>query len=331
MTLTAIALDPGFLFSFRTQFYICLLPLALLMSSIAFTECARQKQSLAFLLLSGVLAGLAGYGYFIYFFSYTCGIRVCRFDVTSFATPRPRRSRFGYRGVAIGLSPYLIGELLIIHALGGLRPWLQFLTENLSGLAPVAGHFQLLDRLGWFAWLTSQTLMSSGPLLMMLGEFNVPFIPPTLKLVLLVAHDLRRDCRHDREPNPGPTSGPGPCHMHLPDAGLFGSGARFRSQALAASRDCRSAGSLRGGWRYLAPRCRNPRVAPGLRLRSYRCSCWLFPMSSRRSVSMPGCRLRAASAWLRMRLFISTKILDRIRDLASSCFPTGACFRRSSW
>lgn len=56
----ALALDGGFLLAFRTQFYITLLPLALVLLAAALTERGRLP------LLAGLLAGLAVHGYFIH-------------------------------------------------------------------------------------------------------------------------------------------------------------------------------------------------------------------------------------------------------------------------
>src|SRR5262245_39192241 len=61
----ALAIDPAFVISFRTQAYIALLPLGLLLASVAVSRldptAARRKAGLT-LLGSGALAGLAFFG-----------------------------------------------------------------------------------------------------------------------------------------------------------------------------------------------------------------------------------------------------------------------------
>lgn len=56
----ALALDGAFLLAFRTQFYITLLPLALVLAAATLTQRGRWP------LLAGLLAGLAVHGYFIH-------------------------------------------------------------------------------------------------------------------------------------------------------------------------------------------------------------------------------------------------------------------------
>lgn len=61
--LCVLALDPAFLLSWRTQFYITLLPLAFVLTSAALTEAGGGRWSR---LAAGFCAGLAVYGYFIH-------------------------------------------------------------------------------------------------------------------------------------------------------------------------------------------------------------------------------------------------------------------------
>jgi hypothetical protein len=116
--LGAMAIDPAFQFIFRTQFYITTLPVALLFVSIALmwpvlnrdTERPARR-----LVLSGVAAGLAVYGYFHFaFFVAVLGLYLWVM----------RRGRGGFwpwvAGAAIGIAPILVGWVLLSIAAGSL-------------------------------------------------------------------------------------------------------------------------------------------------------------------------------------------------------------------
>jgi hypothetical protein len=117
LCLAALALDPGFLFSFRTQFYTTLLPDALLLTSVALTERSMQGEMRPRPAVAGLLAGAACYGYFKYAFMAPAAF----FHATGIGRHGRRsgiRLDWWVAGFALGVSPYLLSLILLIAATG---------------------------------------------------------------------------------------------------------------------------------------------------------------------------------------------------------------------
>ncbi len=183
--LAALALDPGFLFSFRIQFYITLLPLALMLSSVALVEHRRMAPAPGIAVGAGFLAGASIYGYFIYAFLVPAAAlhaaRAWRGD------RHRRRLWLGWiGGLVLGGSPYLLGMILILFQTGGLRGFISFLANNLAGLAPASSPLSLAQRAVYFKDMVSWTTLDVGPSAMMLQK-ALPLSLPGIKTFLLVA------------------------------------------------------------------------------------------------------------------------------------------------
>ncbi|MBU6448551.1 MAG: hypothetical protein KGQ26_02890 [Rhodospirillales bacterium] len=182
LCLMLLALDPGFLFSFRTQFYITLLPIALVFISAALVEAWRDTPSRLVVFLAGVFAGLAGYGYFIFFFLAPA------LAVLAFYRWRglPRITLlFWAAGFCLGVFPYFIGIVSIMVATGGLHGFLAFMRGYLASLNVQSSALPLLQRVHFFYYLLRGSILDFGPSLMML-HVATPLLLPGWKFVLLL-------------------------------------------------------------------------------------------------------------------------------------------------
>ena len=183
--LAALAVDPGFLFSFRTQFYITLLPLAFLLTSIALIECRKSRLTSWISVAAGFLAGASVYGYFIYAFLLPAAALHAFWR--SCGAPYQRRLAFRWLvGLVLGVTPYLLGMLLILRATGGVRGFLHFIVHNLNELGAASSPMPLVERVSYFGTMVSWTLQDVGPASMMLHG-TLPITFPGIKFALLLA------------------------------------------------------------------------------------------------------------------------------------------------
>jgi 4-amino-4-deoxy-L-arabinose transferase-like glycosyltransferase len=185
LCLALLALDPGFLFSFRTQFYITLLPVAALLASAALIEARRQAPTRRVAGLAGLLAGLSCYGYFIY------GFLVPAIAVLAFCRWRRMAAAKSLMhcwvgGFVLGVLPYALGLLVVFVSTGGLRPFYWYLMSTLHHLDVQKSAFSVGQRLGYFVALVHGTILDTGPAEMMLGKAVALEMPVLKTLVLLV-------------------------------------------------------------------------------------------------------------------------------------------------
>lgn len=182
--LAALGLDPGFLFTFRTQFYITVLPLASLLIAIAWAEYRHLTPTPKLALGIGVLAGVAFYGYFIYAFlvpavALHAGLRW-------WASPRWWRLVGAWAtGLLIGSLPYPLGMLLILAATGGPHGFMAFINANLGSLSVGQSSLSFVGRLTYFKDMLFWTISDVGPVSMMLHRQLPPSLP-TMKLLCLL-------------------------------------------------------------------------------------------------------------------------------------------------
>lgn len=187
LSLALLALDPGFLFAFRTQFYITLLPVAALLASAALVKRHSRTPSRKIALIAGFLAGVACYGYFIYAFL------VPAIPIFAFLAWRRQLTKalaFAWvGGFALGVSPYIVGYFLIMTATGGPRAFLHFIFNNLHSLDVQSSSLSLGERLSYFYYLLHGTIIDVGPAAMMFNQ-PVALLIPTLKVLLLLGAPL---------------------------------------------------------------------------------------------------------------------------------------------
>jgi hypothetical protein len=178
-----LALDPGFLFSFRTQFYITLLPISAVFASAALVEALREGAPRTIIVLAGFLAGIACYGYFIFAFL------VPALAVLTWYRWHGRGATaqmWWLIGFCLGVSPYLIGVLAMLVALGSPHALVVFLRGYLGSLHVQVRHLSLIQRLYFFYYLLKGSILDVGPSLMMLHVVT-PLLMPVWKLRLLLA------------------------------------------------------------------------------------------------------------------------------------------------
>jgi len=183
--LAALALDPGFLFCFRTQFYITLLPFALLLFSVALVERRRMTPTPRLAVAAGFLAGFSVYGYFIYIFLAPVAAAHALWRWRE-EQNRRRLALWWLLGLAFGGAPYLVGMLLILIETGSVHGFLNFITSYLKGLGVAEAPTSLSQRFSYFYTMVWWTLFDVGPSMVMLQK-AVPLFLPTFKLVVLLA------------------------------------------------------------------------------------------------------------------------------------------------
>ena len=184
LCLCAAALDPGFLFSFRTQFYITCLPCALLFASIGLVERRRDSPGRGLAFAAGLLAGLCVYGYFIYLFLAPVAA------AHAWSRWRARGDRLGLAlrwlaGGLLGGLPFLLGALLLLVSQGGPAGFVAFMRTYLGALLPSGSGLSAAGRLGYAATLLRFTMEEVGPVVMMLHKAPDPLFPG-LRLALLL-------------------------------------------------------------------------------------------------------------------------------------------------
>ena len=181
----ALALDPGFAFSFRSQFYILLLPLAFLFSGVAVLEQHRHAPTNRIACISGCLVGIAVYGYFIHLFLALAG--AAHAAVRWRDRPnRVRLVRWWITGFAIGVSPYAIGLVLILVATGGWANFVSLLNNNLHTLNVGESSLSLSGRFVYFVQMVRGTVLGVGQSAVLLAH-PAALSFPVLKQVILIA------------------------------------------------------------------------------------------------------------------------------------------------
>ena len=205
-----LAVDPAFTFSYRTQFGITMIPLALLLLGAASARSTRTMSTRR-VFLSGMAVGLAIYGYFIYAI---LAIPVLVWSYLSLGRqPRPGRVRLLWvSGVALGASGYLFGLILGAIDAGGVGAFWAQLTSTVSGLEPNSSSLGLSERVELFGNLGRLAVEPTANQLMMLGQptdLALPWLRIALPAAagLVAATVLWRDRVAGRVYGPGSASG----------------------------------------------------------------------------------------------------------------------------
>jgi hypothetical protein len=185
VALCALALDPAFLFAWRTQFHITLLPLAPLLGSVALTQSTHEAASRRTAVLAGLLAGIACYGYFIF------GFLVPAAFVHAWIVFRRSGQVtviWWLAGFAMGVAPYALAVVLLWDATGGAADFSAYIRSTLTTLSPGQSHLALLQRVNLFFDYVGLSVLGHGPNAMMIQQY--PSVAPTLRLVLLLGLPL---------------------------------------------------------------------------------------------------------------------------------------------
>ena len=127
----ALAIDPSFIYAFRSQCYITMSPAALLMLGVMalfFARASVGRTRTIWLAACGLLTGLASWGYFIYAFFFPA-IMIAAWLLPSNSTDKlSRHSRVLVlgAGIALGVSPFVVGFSLMAQSLGGVENAIQY-------------------------------------------------------------------------------------------------------------------------------------------------------------------------------------------------------------
>ena len=183
----ALALDPVFTFAFRTQSYITLVNDAALLVSVTLLLSALQglpgQDTRRRYFRSGFFAGLAAFGYFIFFFYLPALLAVVAWKSVTSRDASPIRPWLV--GVALGASGYLIGYALMFRAAGGPGEFIAYVSGIGTKLGVLESALTLQERFayGWrmVEWIVANTWHHS----LMFGEQTA--VPASgLKTALLV-------------------------------------------------------------------------------------------------------------------------------------------------
>jgi hypothetical protein len=149
----ALAVDPSFVYAFRTQSYITMAPTAWLLASLIALQRRVTSRSgrLCWVFVSGLFAGLAVYGYFVFAFYLPplAAAVLCWRGTDAPALPRDRiRWLLAWgMGVVLGCIFYFVGYGLAAYTLSGLGGLKDYVVQNQADLGAFAAHGSLWDRL----------------------------------------------------------------------------------------------------------------------------------------------------------------------------------------
>lgn len=190
-----LAIDPAFIFAFRTQLYITLAPM--LFTLLAMQSAQREKdartrgQHFSAALLTGLFSGLAIYGYFVYAF-FLPGM-IAWLGLQYFANRAPDRGAgvpciaAGLAlGLALGALGYLVGYGLILHEEGGWAGLLAYLHARSAELKAFQASYSFFEVTSFFIRVLRDVVSGQWQAQLMLGE-HVPFFGQYLKPALMFA------------------------------------------------------------------------------------------------------------------------------------------------
>jgi len=154
----ALAVDPSFVFAFRTQTSIVLAPVAWLLLSLVALDRAGEGRQESMLALSGAAYGLAVFGYFTYVFFLPVVLAALLFWPFAAAglpvRPWPRAWRrlpLWTVGVGVGAVLYLLGYALLAGHQGGVARLVEYLGQAQAALGVWKPSLSLWNRIE-FAW-----------------------------------------------------------------------------------------------------------------------------------------------------------------------------------
>lgn len=164
-TAALLAVDIAFLASFRTQFYIVLSGVFWLLCSFYVAADDALEGFDRRVGVSGALYGLAVYSYFVFLFF----LPVWLFLVWR-NTQRWRPLVHWVLGFCVGMTPYILGYLSLIIALGGPAQALNWLHQSLAGLAPLSSKLTLMESVMNAIRNASYAIQNTGNELMIFGK-----------------------------------------------------------------------------------------------------------------------------------------------------------------
>ena len=174
-----LAIEPAFVFSYRTQFQVMLAGLVWLFLSLLLlyknfgSENNRRINSKIkpTVIFSGIFFGLAIYTYFIYLFFLPALLIIV---LTQFRRDIWKSINW-IGGVILGLMPYVYGYLSMLIAVGSLKSTLELLKEWIVMLAPTNGiDDSVVSKLESALAFSYQAVFNIGNQWMLIGETLTP-------------------------------------------------------------------------------------------------------------------------------------------------------------
>jgi hypothetical protein len=189
----ALAVDPVFLFAFRTQSYITMSPAAWLLLSLVFLlRAQRNLPSPRAMLACGLFAGLAVQGYFVFGFyvpALVAGLWLWSRARAGAAQAWRDLGRFGV-GLLAGIAGYALGYALIAREEGGLAGLVRYVAEQQRALGAFASPMTFAERIRFIEWMVVGVFGNGYHHSLMFGEEGYRLPWTTERLILLAGAPL---------------------------------------------------------------------------------------------------------------------------------------------
>ncbi len=187
LPILALALDPVFIYSFRTQFYITLIPVAWLLAAVLAAERAFQTNpstgpqestahySPCWLFIAGLCTGLAVFGYFVFAFflpALLIGLAVmcARTSPTMTRAKTLRAFLWAGLGLLAGVSGYIVGYLRVMQAENGPAGFVAWFSGYQHSIGAFAKHMSPLETVAYFARLIWRVFSNDWQHSLMFGD-----------------------------------------------------------------------------------------------------------------------------------------------------------------
>jgi len=188
----ALALDPSFSFSFRTQAYITVAPTAWIFLGIySLLRASTSPESTAarWVFASGVLCGLSAVGYFVWAFLLPPVAFFAVRSIRGVALARPAWVIWS-GGVLCGAAAYPIGYLLVARKAGSLDASLAVFSALLGSASPLHSQLDVMGRTTFIASNLVSVLDGSWHSGMMFNGDSITVPTVGLKLAILLGLPL---------------------------------------------------------------------------------------------------------------------------------------------
>ena len=185
----ALAVDPVFLFAFRTQSYITMSPAAWLLLALLFLLRAQRDASAPrSILASGFCAGFAVQGYFVYAFYVPVLVAgVWLWSKARAGSGRAWRDVVHWSlGLVLGVAGYLFGFALIAREEGGLAALVSYVADQQRALGAFASPMTLAERIRFVADMVVGVFGNGWHHSLVFAEWNyaLPGTPARMLLLL---------------------------------------------------------------------------------------------------------------------------------------------------
>jgi uncharacterized membrane protein len=188
----ALALDPAFVYSFRTQNQLSTVPVLWIFLSVLQIDRAmlrRQDSCARHLRLSGFFFGLAVAGYFTFLFFLPAMVGALwswyQRDNSVSRLGALRLSTHWVTGLCWGLSFYIVGYALLAISQGGLGGLFAYISTMQSTLGAFGSQLSLIERIG-FAWQQIVAVFSNSWNSALMFDDYTPVPAAPLKLAILL-------------------------------------------------------------------------------------------------------------------------------------------------